>query len=330
MGDVSMMVPLILALKQEYKDIKITVVSNVFFRPFFQVIDSVDFIGIDTSNKHKGFWGIFKIFKEIDALKPTHFADLHSSLRSRIIIFLLKFSRVKSFSLDKGRGEKKALVRVENKIFKPLQHTLSRYQEVLQRSGFKINLEKPNFLIQEKIPEKYAPFFNKDSNAIGIAPFAKHEAKTYPLRLMQEVIDQLAIKKENFIFLFGGKNELQALKGLKGLHTNVLVVTSSFQEELALISNLSVMLSMDSGNGHLAAMYGVKTITIWGGTHPFAGFSPYFQPIENSIVPDNQKFPSLPNSIFGNQMNDEVKKALESISPDEVVTKINENITPKK
>ncbi|MFY7810597.1 MAG: glycosyltransferase family 9 protein, partial [Flavobacterium sp.] len=243
MGDVSMMVPLILALKQEYKDIKITVVSNVFFMPFFQTIDSVDFIGIDTSNKHKGFWGIFKIFKEIYTIRPTHFADLHSSLRSRIIILLLKFSRVKSFSLDKGRGEKKALVRVENKIFKPLQHTLSRYQDVLQRLGFKLNLEKPNFLIQEKIPEKYTKFFNKDFKTIGIAPFAKHEAKIYPLRLMQKVIDQLAQNKENFIFLLGGKNELEALYSLKGLHTNVLVVDCSFKEELALISNLSVMLS---------------------------------------------------------------------------------------
>ncbi|MFY7811775.1 MAG: ADP-heptose--LPS heptosyltransferase RfaF, partial [Flavobacterium sp.] len=84
------------------------------------------------------------------------------------------------------------------------------------------------------------------------------------------------------------------------------------------------------GNGHLAAMYGVKTITIWGGTHPFAGFSPYYQPIENCIVPDNQKFPSLPNSIFGNQMSDEVKRALESISPDEVVAKINYNISFKR
>jgi ADP-heptose:LPS heptosyltransferase len=45
------------------------------------------------------------------------------------------------------------------------------------------------------------------------------------------------------------------------------------QQELQLISNLDVMLSMDSGM-HIAAMLGVKVITLWGATHPYAGFYP--------------------------------------------------------
>jgi ADP-heptose:LPS heptosyltransferase len=35
-----------------------------------------------------------------------------------------------------------------------------------------------------------------------------------------------------------------------------------FQQELQLISTLDVMLSMDSGNAHIAAMLGVKVITL--------------------------------------------------------------------
>ena len=60
----------------------------------------------------------------------------------------------------------------------------------------------------------------------------------------------------------------------------------SFSEELDTISNLDCMISMDSGNAHLAAMYGVKVITIWGVTHPFAGFAPFHQPKEYSLLPD--------------------------------------------
>jgi ADP-heptose:LPS heptosyltransferase len=44
------------------------------------------------------------------------------------------------------------------------------------------------------------------------------------------------------------------------------------QQELALISNLDVMVSMDSGNAHIAAMLGVKYHTL-GATHPYAGFT---------------------------------------------------------
>jgi ADP-heptose:LPS heptosyltransferase len=322
MGDVSMIVPLVLALRNQYQEVKITVVSNAFFQPFFQSMDNVDFIGIDTKKKHKGFFGIFKILKEIYIKKPTHFADLHCSLRSKIIVFLLKIVSVKSFTLHKGRTEKKALVRPKNKIFKLLKHTTSRYNEVFEKLGFIINLEKPYYLNIEKIPEKYIEIFSNNHKTIGIAPIAKHEAKTYPLELMKEVVEQLATNQSNYIFLFGGKNEYQALKSLKGNHVNISVVDCSFKEELALICNLNVMLSMDSGNAHLAAMYGIKTITIWGGTHPFAGFSPYFQPLENCIVPNVEKFKSLPNSVFGNKMTDEVKLAFDSFKPKVIVEKL--------
>ena len=44
------------------------------------------------------------------------------------------------------------------------------------------------------------------------------------------------------------------------------------QQELQLVSNLDVMLSMDSGNAHIAAMLGVKVITLWGVRHPYAAF----------------------------------------------------------
>ncbi len=321
-----MIVPVVLALRQQYKSIKITVVSNSFFKPFFLSIDGVNFIGIDTNSKHKGFFGIFKILQEIYTKKPTHFADLHCSLRSKIIVFFLKFLKVKSFSLNKGRAEKKALVRLENKIFKPLKHTIARYNEVLEKLDFTINLDKPYFLTQVNVPKKYNEIYSKYSIFIGIAPFAKHEAKMYPLELMKEVIEKLAQNNSNFLFLFGGKNEHQALNSLKGINKNISVVNSSFNEELALISNLDIMLSMDSGNAHLAAMYGVKTITIWGGTHPFAGFSPYFQPLENCIIPEHNQFPSLPNSVFGNKMNDEVKMAFENIKPEVIVKMISKSL----
>ena len=51
-----------------------------------------------------------------------------------------------------------------------------------------------------------------------------------------------------------------------------------------MISNLNLMISMDSFNGHLAANAGIPVITIWGMTHPFLGFSPFLQPDLNQIL----------------------------------------------
>jgi ADP-heptose:LPS heptosyltransferase len=92
--------------------------------------------------------------------------------------------------------------------------------------------------------------------------------------------------------------------------------------ELEVISNLDMMLSMDSGNGHLAALYGVPVVTLWGNTHPYAGFRPFRQPEENSITPDLTKYPFIPTSIYGKKVIDGYEDCMASISPDEVLSNL--------
>jgi ADP-heptose:LPS heptosyltransferase len=124
------------------------------------------------------------------------------------------------------------------------------------------------------------------------------------------------------IFLFGGGNEeIQKLNQLQNSHSNVIVlaVKLKFNQELEVISNLDVMLSMDSGNAHIAAMLGIKVITVWGATHPFAGFSPFNQPLENCIVSNREKYPLLPTSIYGNKKVEGYEDVMRSIEPEKIV-----------
>ena len=92
-----------------------------------------------------------------------------------------------------------------------------------------------------------------------------------------------------------------------------------FQQELQLISNLDVMLSMDSGNAHIAAMLGVKVITLWGATHPYAGFAPFNQPLQNSLVSDRNLFPKLPTSVYGNKIVEDYNDAMRTITVDSII-----------
>jgi ADP-heptose:LPS heptosyltransferase len=100
----------------------------------------------------------------------------------------------------------------------------------------------------------------------------------------------------------------------------------SFDEELILISNLDVMLSMDSGNAHLAAMFGRKVVTIWGVTHPYAGFYPFNQPSEYALLADREQYPLLPTSIYGNKFPEGYKNVMQTITPEAVFEKIQEVI----
>ena len=89
-----------------------------------------------------------------------------------------------------------------------------------------------------------------------------------------------------------------------------------------MISNLDVMLSMDSGNAHIAAMLGVKVVTLWGATHPYAGFLPFNQRLENALTSDRSQYPKLPTSVYGNKIVEGYEDAMRTISTEKIVKSI--------
>ncbi len=327
MGDVAMTVPVIRALKTQNPEIKITFVSRPFFKPFFNTIPNVTFFEIDLLKRHKGFLGLLRLFFDLKKLKIDAFADLHNVLRSKIVRILLQISGKKVAFTDKGRKEKKALTRVKNKVFKPLKTMFERHIETFKKLGISIDLSKVSFPEKSVLSDKIKKliYFNEHQNLIGIAPFAQYESKVYPQELMQKVIDELAKNQNNKILLFGAKNEVDRLNQFVNQNNkdfkNVIVVASKlyFEEELQLISNLKVLLSMDSGNAHIGAMLGIKVITLWGATHPYAGFSPFNEPLENCLVSNRNQFPLLPTSIYGNKKVAGYDNVMRSISPEKVV-----------
>ena len=92
------------------------------------------------------------------------------------------------------------------------------------------------------------------------------------------------------------------------------------------MSNLNIMVSMDSANGHIAALLGVNVLTIWGLTHPYAGFSPYGQKDNNNIIVKRSKFPKIPTSIYGNKIPAGYQNAINSITSKEIILRIRESI----
>ncbi|WP_396186409.1 glycosyltransferase family 9 protein [Flavobacterium sp.] len=331
MGDVAMTVPVLRAFVAQHSEIKVTVISRPFFKPLFEGIPNVSFFEFDEKQRHKGFFGLLRLFQDLKALHIDAFADLHNVLRSKVVRTLFALSGKKTAQVDKARAEKALLTRAENKIFKPLTTIFERHTKVFEELGFTVDLSNPKFPEKAVLDAEIIQVIGRNPIAIGtkligIAPFAQYKSKVYPLDLMQEVIDQLASTKAHKILLFGGgKKEIKLLDLLSKNRDNVVNIAGqlNFQQELQLISNIDVMLSMDSGNAHIAAMLGVKVITLWGATHPFTGFLPFNQPLENALVSDRNLFPKLPTSVYGNKKVEGYEDAMRTISLQSVVEKIN-------
>ncbi len=331
MGDVAMTVPVLRAFVAQHSEIKVTVISRPFFKPLFEGIPNVSFFEFDEKQRHKGFFGLLRLFQDLKALHIDAFADLHNVLRSKVIRTLFALNGKKTAFFDKDRTGKAALTRSENKIFKPLPTIFERHTKVFEELGFTVDLSNPKFPEKAVLDAEIIQVIGRipiviGTKLIGIAPFAQYKSKVYPLDLMQEVIDQLASTKAHKILLFGGgKKEIKLLDLLSKNRDNVVNIAGqlNFQQELQLISNIDVMLSMDSGNAHIAAMLGVKVITLWGATHPFTGFLPFNQPLENALVSDRNLFPKLPTSVYGNKKVEGYEDAMRTISVESVVKKIN-------
>lgn len=330
-GDVAMTVPVIYSLAKQYPQHEITMLSREALRPLFQNLpDNIKFIGADLAGKHKGVFGLSRLYSQ---LKPFHFdyvADLHNVLRTKYLCFRFKMSGVAVATIFKGRDGKKKLVCQHNKVLRQQQSSFERYVDVFKRLGLPVLLDftsiygngKGDFSLIESVVG-----VKENKKWIGIAPFAKHAGKIYPLELQEQVIAHFAADWDVRVFLFGGGSAEQAVFDrwiAKYPTVTSMIGKLSMSTELNLMSHLDVMLSMDSANMHLASLVNIPVVSVWGATHPYAGFIGWKQSAANAIGAD---LPCRPCSVFGQKPCFRGDYAcLYGISPTRIIEKIEEII----
>ncbi len=289
MGDVAMTAPVLKELTEQNPDIELVIVSRRSYQPFFNSVSNSTFVGVNLED-YKGIGGLKKLASLLEGYKADMIADLHNVLRTKILKFFLTFSVKKIATLNKGRKEKKKLIQKNNKTLKPLRQMSERYADVFRELGFKIRLS-----------HQLSSQNSKSCRIIGIAPFANYKEKMFPLKKMEELCLHLANNNYTILLFGGGKEEIKILNSWENLNPNIQSIAGkkSLDEEIKLIQTLPLMISMDSANMHIASLAGTRVISIWGATHPFAGFLGYGQK-EDDCVQLNT-LTCRPCSIFGNK-----------------------------
>ncbi len=332
MGDVALLLPVVLNAIKENPNLKITIVTRNKFKIFFEGYDNIYVFTADFDHQHKGLWGLFNLFRELKNLTPDYVFDLHQNIRTQVLKFLFFFTKAKVYGFDKGRREKKRLIK--NKEFKQLHHVTERYYEVFKRAGLITNNSKienlPKFFqisseIGNKI-ENWLEQFNT-KKLIGIAPFAQHKGKMWPIEKYETLIQLISNKypRTEILVFGGGKQEKEIVESLNNRFPQIknLVGIFSLTEELALIKKLDLMISGDSSNMHFATLSNIPVISIWGSTHTYAGFGALFQPKSNTIEISKEELACRPCSVYGNKPCGRKDYAcLNWISPEMVFEKV--------
>ena len=331
MGEVAMTVPVVDSLARQYPDVRITVLSQKFARPFFEHMPhNVGFMEADLKGEYHGVKGLNALYRRLTAKNFTAIADLHSVLRSKYLRMRFNIGRFNVAHIDKHRDLRRALTTDgEGKRMEQLPTSFENYAEVFARLGYPVKVEFRSIFGDGKGDlSLLPPALNSKAEGeqwIGIAPFAAHRGKIYPADLMEQTLKLIAERrpKARLLLFGGGKEEMTTMKewqqGNKRLEI-VADIMKGIDKELVLMSHLDVMLSMDSANMHLASLTGTPVVSVWGATHPYAGFMGWGQSMEHAVQLD---LPCRPCSIYGNR---ECHKGdypcLRGITPEMIVEKL--------
>lgn len=311
MGDVVLLVPVLRSLLAAYPEVEVTVVTRPKFTSFFKGITGIHVFPADVDQEYKGLGGLYRLFKKLHSQKFEFIIDEHDHFRTKVLRTFFFLGGVPVVTFTKGRSDKKKFTRKENKITTPLPHTTERYRNAFLKVGFQFQLSSGPHLNSDSDSIYFVQQWLSENNLIkttpwiGIAPFAMHRSKIWPVEHYQSVLSLLLKQRPHHFFLFGGgQKEIDFFHSLKKeFPNNITLVAGALKldKELALMQQLDLMLCVDSSNMHLAALVGIPILSIWGGTHLDVGFGP-FQRNENSVLQiSREELPCRPCSVYGKE-----------------------------
>jgi ADP-heptose:LPS heptosyltransferase len=312
MGDVVLLVPVIRSLVATYPDVEVTVVTRPKFASFFTDIDRVVPFPADVDYTYNGIFGMRELFRKL--LRKGNYEvvmDMHDHIRTMAMRTLFKLFGTDVVVFNKGRIEKKQFTQKENKNITPLPHTVERYREAFEKAGFPLTILPPPYINLKTSARDHAQEWLLENNIIksgkwiGVAPFAMHTSKIWPLENYEKLMQRIMENGPAQFFLFGGGDKeiefFQQLKAKFPHNTYIVAGQLKMKQELALMEQLDLMICTDSSNMHLATMMNVPLISIWGGTHPDVGFGPFGKSAESIIQISRDELPCRPCSVYGRE-----------------------------
>lgn len=206
--------------------------------------------------------------------------DLHGNWRSRQVRRQIRAGRV--FVYPKQRVARMA--RVWLKRFSPfrLRPTLELYFDVLRQAGIPILTSEPNWRVHESARQEAGKYLTNQKAGqgdflVGLGPGARWETKRWSAERFIETGRLLNRARPARFVLFGSKGEEQLLRQIAAElpDPKPLIISDAPLGLLpALLAELRLFISNDSGLMHLAVAVGTPTIGIFGPTHPALGFAP--------------------------------------------------------
>lgn len=326
-----MTIPVIHSFATQYPQHQLMILSLDTYAPLFENLpDNVIFRGVDFRGEHAGLMGLGWLYNDLKEENFDAIAILQNNFRSKYLCLRFKLSGKRVANINDYKCEKRKLIRQKHKIRTNQKSFFQRCTDVLAKLGYPVELTFLSIFGNKKgeISCLHPLTGHKNQDKwIGMAPFAAHIGKIYPLSKQEQVLELLSAHNHTKIFLFGGgRKEIEVLEKWANRFPNIISTAGklTLNMELALMSHLDVMLTMDAANMHLASLVNIPVLSIWGATHPYAGYMGWQQQPNNMIQID---LSCRPCSISGEKRCFRKDYAcLQGITPEMIVEQIQNTI----
>lgn len=328
LGDVAMVIPVLYPICRSYPEKEFTLITSpLAAQLYIDCPQNLTVKAIDTKKEYKGIGGIFTLFRELKKKKFDAVADLHDVLRSKMLSLLFRFRATRVATIDKGRKEKREIISEQRRSFRQLKSSFQRYADVFDKLGLQTSQKFSPLAAPAILPDWLQRSKNDTTKWIGVAPFSKHTGKNYPLDKMKNVVCELVQTGQYKVFIFGSPADGEVLDKWQDQEGNIISLCNcklGFKTEMALMTQLEVVISMDSANMHIATLMGTPVISIWGATHPYTGFLGWG--LNEESVIERKDLTCRPCSVFGNKPCRFGDYRCMEISPEEVIARAKDKI----
>lgn len=218
--------------------------------------------------------------KAIKAQNFTHIIDLHNNLRTRRLTYGLTKPIIKRFM----KLNLKKWLLTSFKVDKlPQKHIVDRYIDALSLLGVINDHKNTSFQIPstEEISLESLDLLPKEYLTVVLG--AQFRTKKYPTHLLLKTL----LSYSRPVVLLGGKDETEAAKEIQEALSSQKIInlcgTLSLLSSASVIKQSGSVLTNDTGLMHIAAMFDVPIVSVWGNTVPSLGMYPYRPGKENSV-----------------------------------------------
>jgi heptosyltransferase-2 len=270
LGDAVLTTPVFKALKETFPESYVAVLAVERVRQVYENNPYID--EIITFNDRTFKKSVFKKIRLAIKLRKKKFDTaflIHRSFSRAFVCWLVGIK-------ERIGYERKKNTFVLTKKIKPPQETVHRqkyYLNLFEQSGVEIKDKLPQFFTTLSAEKRMNSFLHvikeKHEFIIGMNPSANWDLKRWPAQNFAKLADQLI---ENFscaVIFTGAKKDKaivdEVIKNMNKPFYNLCGKTD-LKELAAIMENMNVFISNDSGPAHLAAALGINTLVIFGPT----------------------------------------------------------------